>query len=52
MNVQNKISVLKFSKIRKKWFINVSEDPDMRNATLDIERSLKKNFTLTLVCSL
>ena len=28
--------------MRKKWLINVSEEPDMINATLDIGRSLKQ----------
>ena len=28
------------SKISKNWLINVSEDPDMRNPTIDTERIL------------
>ena len=32
----------KFSKMTKKWFINVSEEPDMINTTLDNGRSLRQ----------
>ena len=40
MNVQTRLSVLKIS--RKKWLINVSEEPDMINTTLYIRRSLSQ----------
>ena len=32
----------KFSKMRKKWLINVSEEPDLINTTLDKRRSLRQ----------
>ena len=34
----------KFSKMRKKWLINVSEEPAMINTTLDNGRSLRQPF--------
>ena len=42
MNVQSQISVLKIVQNERKWFINLSEEPDMINATLDNRRRLKK----------
>ena len=42
MNVSRQISVLKISKMRKNWLINVSEEPDMTNTTLDNERSSRQ----------
>ena len=38
----SQISVLKIVQNEQKWLINVSEDPHMRNAALDIGRSLKQ----------
>ena len=52
MNVQRQISVLKIFQNEEKWLINISEEPDMRNATLDTERSLKEILLWTLVCPL
>ena len=40
MNVLSQISVLKFSKMMKNWLINVSEEPDMTNTTLDNRKIL------------
>ena len=38
------VSVLKIVQNEQKWLINVSEEPDMINTTLDNERSLKQIF--------
>ena len=42
MNVLTQISVLKIFKNEEKWLINVSEEPDMINTTLDNGRSLRQ----------
>ena len=42
MNVLNLISVLKIVQIVQKSFVNVSEELDARNATLDTGTSLKQ----------
>ena len=52
MNVQSQISVLKIFEMRKKWLINVSEEPDMINTTLGNGKSLRQfiiGVTLFLV---
>ena len=36
---------MKIVENEEKWLINVSEEPDMINATLDIERSLRQIIT-------
>ena len=33
---------MKIIQNEEKWLIDMSEDPDMRNATLDTERSLEQ----------
>ena len=42
MNVQSQIRVLKIFENEEKWLINVSEEPDMVNTTLDTGRSLRQ----------
>ena len=42
MIVLSQISVLKILENEEKWFINVSEEPDMINTTLDNARSLRQ----------
>ena len=42
MSVQSQISVLKIFENEEKWLINVSEEPDMINSTLDNGRSLRQ----------
>ena len=42
MNAERQISVLKIFQTEEKFLINGSEDPDMKNATLDTERSQKQ----------
>ena len=42
MNVESQISVLKIFKNEEKWLINVGEEPDMINTTLDNGRSLRQ----------
>ena len=44
MNVYSQISVLKILQNEQKRLINVSEEPDMINASLDNGRSLKQIF--------
>ena len=40
--VKSQISVLKIFQNEEKWLINVSQEPDMINTTLDNGRSLKQ----------
>ena len=42
MNVQSQISVLKIVENEEKCLINVNEEPDMINITLDNGRSLRQ----------
>ena len=42
MNVWSQISVLEIFENEEKWLINVSQEPDMMNTTLDNRRSLRQ----------
>ena len=42
MNVYSQISVLKIFENEEKWLINVSNEPDVINPTLDNGRSLRQ----------